>query len=216
MKKLLSSLFALVLTFGIVTSTNAASSPGGSATFRTGGWLNGHDHAGVMKNSSTVYEIRGYNKKVDESSLTTFKDGKTYYGTFKLKSDLTSTQRDNIIRTAEALDNDTGLTYTMYDMINWDSGAGDYISVSEITDLRCDGVVEYSYEWNNYWVWGKTSNGAKDGTPTNYDVSYVTYAKQHANLGSNQPWKEVSPKVQRGAASCSNCTASNYTKLKKE
>ncbi|MEH7115972.1 hypothetical protein V7128_00930 [Neobacillus vireti] len=217
MKKNLSVLFVLMLFFGIATSANAASAPGGSAAYRHGGFLNGHDHAGVMKNSTTVYEIAGYSSdSVKETSLTNFKAGETYYGTYKLKSGLTSTQRDAIITTAEALEQDTGLTYTMYDMINWDSYTGSYINVYNITDIRCDGVVEYAYEWNNYWVWGRTDTTTQSGTPTNFDVSYVTYAKQHANLGSDEPWIEVSPKVQRGASTCYTCTPSKYTKLTKE
>jgi hypothetical protein len=217
MKKFLPILLLFLLLLNIATYASAASSPGGSATFREGGFLNGHDHAGVMRNSTEVYEIKGYSAdSVNKSSLTSFKDGKTYYGTFKHKSGLTASQRDSIISTAAALAADTGLTYTMYDQINWDSTAGTYISVNEITDIRCDGVVEYAYEWNNIWVWGKTTTGTASGTPTHFDVSYVTYAKEHANLGSDEPWKEVSPKVQRGAKACSSCTPANYTTLRKE
>ncbi|MGX1984152.1 hypothetical protein EDD69_1303 [Thermolongibacillus altinsuensis] len=214
MKNIGRILISAALLFSISSYAYAASSPSGSATYREGGTLNTHDHAGIMKNSSTVYEIKGYNYKVDESSLTSFKDGKTYYGTFKTSS-LTSTQRDSILSTAEALDNDPEITYTMYDQLNWESNAGDYISVSEITDIRCDGVVEYAYEWNNIWVWGRSSTGTASGNPTHHDISYTAYASEHANLGSDAPWIEVSPKVQRGAAPC-GCDPYKWTTLRKE
>jgi hypothetical protein len=194
--KIRNILLATTIFLGISSAAEAASYPSGSSTYRAGGSLNAHEHAGVRKNADYVYEIKGYNYTVQLSSDTSFKGGKTYYGNYSSPS-ITSTQRDNILATAEALRDNNSLTYTMYDQINWTSSAGDFISVGEITDIRCDGVVEYAYEWNNLWVWGRSSTGTSSGTPTHFDVSYVPYAKEHANLGSNQPWKEVSPKVQR-------------------
>lgn len=217
MKKILTTLFCCLSLLGMAESASATYAPGGSAVYREGSIFNAHEHAGVMINSSYVYEIKGYETDdIEVSTLSEFKAGSTYYGTYTHKNGLTSTQRDSILSTAAALEKDTGLTYTMYDQINWDSDAGSYISVYEITDIRCDGVVEYSYEWNNIWVWGRTSGGTASTNPTHFDVSYVPYAKEHANLGSDSPWVEVSPKVQRGSNGGCGCDPLTFTQLRKE
>jgi hypothetical protein len=68
-------------------------------------------------------------------------------------------------------------------MLNYDSNPDSYVSVSEIYELRCDAVVEYSYEWNNLWIWGKSDTGTSSGTPHHFDISYVPYVTEHNNLG---------------------------------
>lgn len=194
--------------------TEAASYPAGSATYRQGGSLNSLNHGGVRKSSSYVYEIKGYDYTVQLSSDSSFKNDSTYYGNYGNPS-VTSSQRDSILSTSEALRDNNSLTYTMYDQINWESNSGSYINVSEITDIRCDGVIEYAYEWNNVWVWGKSDTGGSGGKPQHYDVTYIPYAKEHADLGGDQPWKEVSPIVQRGANAGCDCDESKWTKLRK-
>lgn len=212
--KIKSILIALFFILLFSNSSFAASYPNGSAVYRDGGYLNAYRHAGIMKNSSTVYEIKGPGYEVNEYSLTSFKDGKTYYGTYAPPS-LSSSQRDSILETAEALDNDPEITYTAADQLAHISNPGTYVSVYEITDIRCDGVVEYAYEWNNVDVWGKTEDGLASGTPYYFDISYTSYVPYHANLGSDQPWVEVSPKVQMAAADVDVYPPTKYTTFRK-
>lgn len=56
------------------------------------------------------------------------------------------------------------------------------MSVDEVTDIRCDGVVKYAYEWNNINVWGRTDDGTFSGTTSYFDISYTSYVPYHANL----------------------------------
>jgi hypothetical protein len=58
--------------------------------------------------------------------------------------------------TAEDLDDDPEITYTLFLQLAVDFGdIGNYVNVNEITDIRCDGLVEYAYEWNGLWIWGQ-------------------------------------------------------------
>ncbi|MDM8562182.1 S-layer homology domain-containing protein, partial [Candidatus Marithioploca araucensis] len=72
----------------------------------------------------------------------------------------------------------------------------------EITDLRCDGVVEYAYERNGVNVWGRSDNGEQNGDPTNFDVSNTKFTEEHNILcdlmSDPEPWEETCPQVQRG------------------
>ncbi|MCP4549390.1 MAG: hypothetical protein GY835_23290 [bacterium] len=179
----------------------------GNAVYREGGWANNLDHAGIYcsdcySGNPGVYEIRGYwwqgGDGVELRSFTDFLDGKTDLGAFSL-SGISAAQRGLIVDTADDLDQDPDITYTLGDCLNHEA-TGDYVTVDEITDIRCDGVVEYSYEWNNLWVWGRSDNGQSSGTPQHHDISRIEWVEEHNNLGGDQPWFELSPKVQRGGS----------------
>jgi len=181
------------------------------AIYRTGAY--GYNHAGVFYINSTgstfgSYEARG-DGPVVFSSMNDFIGTETYYGPHYRSTVDTSTERDSIIQTCKDLANNSTLGYTWTDCLNPESNVGSYISPDEVAEIRCDGVVEYAYEWNNFWVWGKSSTGTSSGTPTNHDISYINYYGEHNNLGKDSPWVELSPYVQRGAAGTS------WTLLKK-
>jgi hypothetical protein len=177
------------------------------AMYRTGPMPNYWVHTGVRKANSGVYEIKGYNHTVDLNSWESFIGSETYLGAFTNPT-MTATDKQNVLSTLAAMAADTDINCVGMNMIDWDSSPGNYIEPSEIDDLRCDGVVEYAYEWNNHWVWGRTDTGTKSGTPTHFDVSYLAYASEHQNLGGDEPWFETSPLVQRGGAGTA------WTKLK--
>ncbi len=98
--------------------------------------------------------------------------------------------------TAIALKDDWSLTYAFWDCLNpyaWVIGGT--IDPNEIWNIRCDGLVEYCYEYNDFLVWGK--NGQ------HYDVSNYWYYMEHNNLYDliwpNNADTELAPVVQRGA-----------------
>ena len=190
------AIISVLLSYTVVAM---AAKTGGDSVYREGGFLNNLDHTGVYDTNGGVYEIRGYYTQIQLSSWTTFLDGNPYIGEFT-NPQITSDDRNNILGTSAQLDADPDITYTVYDALNYESNSGDYISVYEITDIRCDGVVEYAYEWNNIWIWGKANPPNSSGTPTHFDISYTEYCDEHANLGGNEPWIELSPKVQRGGS----------------
>ncbi|MBC2581540.1 hypothetical protein [Clostridium sp. DJ247] len=185
----------------MIFATPASALTAPIAVYREGGTLNPFEHAGVYKADNQYYEIKGYNHTIEISTWASFIDGKS--GAYWRNNPSVDSYRSSILSTLASLDADPGITYTMYDQLNYESNPGTYVNVSEISDIRCDGVVEYAYEWNNVWVWGKSSTGTSSGTPTHFDISYTSYVSEHANLGEDEPWIEVSPKVQRGGSSAS-------------
>lgn len=197
---------SILLPFALVSFSNTthAADPG-DAGYREGGYLTvGSDHGGVyygyLAGSPYVYEIQGYLQEgVELNSFSTFKASKTFYG-WMTNPKVTATKRQNMLDTLEAMYNDPGITYTMYAQLKYDSNTSTVVQVSNITDIRCDGVIEYAYERNDLMVWGPTDTGTAYGTPTNYDISLKANVKGHSNLGFDQPYKEVSPRVQRGNA----------------
>ncbi|WP_349408976.1 hypothetical protein [Pseudalkalibacillus sp. SCS-8] len=213
MKKFISKTIKYLTILGILSSslvfTNISASAAleADARYRDGGLANAYNHAGLRRAGIGIYEIKGYNHEIELSTWDSFLNGQTYLGAY-YNPDTTSTDKDYILYTAKAMDADPEITYTMYDALAYESNPGSYVAVDEISDIRCDGVVEYAYEWNYVWVWGKTNDGTKTGTPTNFDISYVPYVSEHANLG-DEGWFELSPIVQRGAK------GTKYTQLVK-
>lgn len=164
------------------------------AVYRQG--ANGYNHAGVYKDGS-VYELQGYNKGLKLSTMTEFQAGETYYGPY-YQSSVDLIGRGFILDTCSVLDADTTIDYTMYSQMVTEWNPGTWVSPDEVDELRCDGLVEYTYEWNNFNVWGRANPANSTGTPEHHDISYTSYVSEHANLGSDEPWIEVSPIVQRG------------------
>lgn len=120
----------------------------------------------------------------------------TYWGAFQ-STNLESrpdtfSERQTIIQHANELDTeDPGYTlggvYCIDPKLGWDT----QIQPDEVDDIRCDGVVEYCYEYSTEFpIWGK--NG------TNYDIS--KYPSEHNVVGYENPDTEFSPMVQCGQA----------------
>jgi len=152
-------------------------------------------------NDSTtyLYESNLSGNGVRLISLETFKAShSTYHGAYEHEDGLSISQRNSIIDTAVALYNDSTITYTAFTPLDPEFLPGTYVQPSEIDNIRCDGFLEYCYEWNNIWVWGRTDNGQSDGTPQHHDISRTEYIDEHDNLGWDQPWFEFCPAGQRG------------------
>ncbi|MBU5353091.1 hypothetical protein KQI74_12390 [Paenibacillus barcinonensis] len=216
-KKILVLLLLPLLFLIGVNSSYAANA--GDAGYREGGWLTfGNNHAGLYYGTTGgtteyVYEIQGYPAPyVQLSTLDTFKDNKTFYGWFT-NPNIYASKRDQIMSTAAALKNNPDIGYTAFAQLTYDdSSSSGYISPAYVGNIRCDGVVEYSYEYNDLWVWGKADPNNSSGTPKDFDISQKANVKAHSNLGYDDPWFEVSPRVQRGAADVSNPT--KWTQLR--
>lgn len=201
MKKFFGKIMILSILVMSFSSFNAVVSvfADSEAMYRTGQMPNYLEHAGVRKAGVGVYEIKGYNYTVDLNSWDSFIGTQTYLGAFT-NPYMTATDKANVQSTLAAMAADTDINYVGLNMIDWDLNPGSYINPNEIDDIRCDGVVEYAFEWNNVWVWGRTDTGTSSGTPRHFDVSNMLYVGEHQNLGADQPWIETSPKVQRGAS----------------
>jgi hypothetical protein len=102
-------------------------------------------------------------------------------------ANFTDTKRNEILRNAhDCLAEAIG--YLWGDAISWGGSSWDG-TISDIHELRCDGLVEVCYELAALEVWGR--NG------THYLIQ--NWTDEHQNLGMDDPQTELSPVVQRGA-----------------
>ncbi len=93
---------------------------------------------------------------------------------------MTSTDKTSFRNKAADL---VGISYSaLMQMDYYTIGDGSKIEPSQITTLRCDGVVEYVYEYYGYKVGGGTSN---------WDISLNLAANYLAHTGSS-----VTPSMQ--------------------
>jgi len=105
-----------------------------------------------------VIEMQG---PTDDKTLTTMLG----YGCYTNVSDITYSKRLSIIKTAKALVA-RGVDYEAVNAVwpgNWDG------TIENITDLRCDGLVEVCYETSGVDVWAMKRE--YNGTSYNYDIA---------------------------------------------
>jgi large repetitive protein len=120
-----------------------------------------------------------------------------YWGAYTLNNhSMTFSDRKNVMNTAvELIGYDIG--YPLFNLwpnaLDYYSNPGTYINPYEIQRLRCDGLVEYCYEFNDLNVWGK--NGS------NYDISITSNVALHNDCYHSvdqDPDENLSPIVQCG------------------
>lgn len=119
-------------------------------------------------------------------SWTNFMNGKTFKGVYRPQRTPSSADRDlfkamgrNIAR--------QNIKYNVAYQVMYDtSSAGTWVDNWEITSMRCDGVVEYVYEWygfsvygsdvtkNDYWI--RDAHSGTAITPQK-QVNYLTLVK---------------------------------------
>ncbi|SPF36144.1 exported hypothetical protein [Candidatus Desulfosporosinus infrequens] len=164
MKKLISACL-LVISLLLVNVVPAFASHYGDAVYRDG-VLGGLTWHAAINNYSTVgsyvIEAPGGSGVVQYSSWATFLSGHTYQGPPQYKSGMTDNDLNNVLNTAIFLANRANVSYTAIDMMHGTT-TGTYIDPGHVTQLRCDGLVEYCYEWYNWPVLTDT-NG-------NWDIS---------------------------------------------
>lgn len=150
---------------------------------------------------------------VQENSRRSMTEAKNWYGAYNLKDNKgpqTFAERKRIMDIAVQLEIlDPGYPAFAKDAIIPTSSswrAGELITPDMIEDLRCDGLVEYAYEYSgeegaSFKLWGKNGN--------RYDISRYPNEHNDLYLGSNSdPCTELAPVVQRGEAggACTNLT----------
>lgn len=145
--------------------TNAASGYQGWAVYRDG--VQGQSyiwHAGLMyaANSSytnAVIQNRGTGY-VRTDTWSSFINGQNFKGIYRPKATATNVDRDLFVAMGRNLASQY-ISYTVMQQMAVNGGPngslGSYFEPAEITDMRCDGVVEYIYEWEGFRVWGSNS-----------------------------------------------------------
>jgi len=128
-----------------------------------------------------------------------------YWGAYTLdpnSESLSFTDRKDIISTAIELIA-YAPSYPAFnlwpDALNYFVYPGIYVYPYDIEKLRCDGLVEYCYEWNYHEVWGYNS--------ANYDISITSNVDSHNycfHANYQNPCETLAPIVQCGGHGNSN------------
>ena len=164
MKRLITIAAAVLLASSLaVSQAFAATGNQGYAVYRDGVAGNLNWHAAIMDdphwNTTGLPVIQhsgsGY---VKWDTWANFIAGETYMGTWKPKGSPTSANRDLFKSRARFL-KDEQIPYTVYHQVDYNvSTSGTWVDLSEITKIRCDGVIEYTYEWYGFRVYGGDSD----------------------------------------------------------
>jgi len=109
-------------------------------------------------------------------TLTAYKGSNLAFHRFYSVSDLNNETRNKVIVYAQRILAASSISYTWTDALSWDGWSWDG-TIADIRQLRCDGVVEVSYELSGKDVWGM--NG------THYPIQ--DYTGEHNNLGKDNP-----------------------------
>lgn len=151
--------------------------------------LTGDWHAGIMnKEYSTevncVIDMPGSNSSIVERGWSAFLGGEPYRGTYKPKSNLLS-HHDRIAVVAMARILKTkDISYTFDKQLDADlSTATTKIQPDDITKIRCDGLIEYCYEYYGYRIFG---------SDTLWDISKPS----QSNLDHHKGMTDIMPKEQ--------------------
>jgi hypothetical protein len=150
----------------------------------------GLSSSGVHKVIQAEKEYEGVYER-DFSSINQPGAGESYWGAYNT-GNLSVQDRLDIVAVASLLEADTDIEYEFNDALDYTGWTWEG-TVDDINNIRCDGLIEYSYEKSGENVWGQY--GSK------YDISYSTdYCDAHNDMpdASVNADKELSPKAQRG------------------
>lgn len=153
------AVLALVMMFSFIVNASAASGCQGYAIHRDGAFFGTTWHAGLMNKAKATYtnpciHIGGLNQGVTYCTWNTFLNGNTFKGVYKPKSGITSSGRDNVVAMGRRLITED-LGYTPLSQIDhFVTSSSEWVSPDKLWLIRCDGVVEYCYEWYGYRIFG--------------------------------------------------------------
>lgn len=164
MKKVIWFFSILLLSAVLFTSAflnvHAATGYQGYAIYRDGVLWGLEWHAGLMDSPDSSYYLPvthhpGDGYYVMWASFEDFLDGNNFKGVYRPNTDPTSSQRDLFVAMGRRLISEEisyNLLYQVAYHLNQDLGT--WVDPDEIIGMRCDGVVEYVYEWYGFRVYG--------------------------------------------------------------
>ncbi|MHB8170196.1 MAG: hypothetical protein ACYDG6_01435 [Thermincolia bacterium] len=181
------------------TSSEAATGYQGYAIYRDGVFFNANWHAGMMDepySTDTLPVVHhpgsgGTAPYVKWDSWANFLDGKNFKGVYRPKTTPSGTigapsssDRDLFVSMGRKLTTEA-IEYNLAYQVYYDIGtSGVWVDASDITSMRCDGVVEYIYEWYGFRVYG---------SDTYWDVTSVSYWGRDHHSGT-----AITPEKQPG------------------
>lgn len=136
----------------------------GYAVYRNGAGMNVDEHAGLAIASYTtnpcVIEMAS-TQQMRKSTWAQFMGGLSlddYYGVYKPSGGVSSAGRDLTIAAANALYN-ADPNYVLFAQLGYPASlfGNPRLYAYQVVATRCDGVVEFSYEYNDYKVYGTNS-----------------------------------------------------------
>jgi hypothetical protein len=216
MRALFASLIGFVMLSGQVTSVvaldrgNTTAQEYGDAVYRelegVAGFL-GYDynHTAIFAGFDNGHNGRvlqalgsGYVTHEEYFNYAFTSHGTYYYGAYTLSNrTMTFTDRRNVVTTAISLVNAAiayPSTFPLFPVCIVYYGSVFDGTVADISNIRCDGFVEFCYEKNNFRVWRN-----QDYADSQWSiVSYPDWNNNRADSTRN-PEDEASPWAQRGA-----------------
>ena len=173
-------------------STNRAVGNQGYAIYRDGvgsAGINVDWHAAIMAEASIyddepIVQASGSPENVDYVDYNKFMGGNNVFKGYRKVSGMTNSQRNKVVDIATDLVFE-GIPYTFTALMTARIGKG-IIEPSAILKMRCDGVVEYSYEYNGMRVQGTDSdwNISTDSGSQNHNAIAMTPKRQYNALVS--------------------------------
>lgn len=158
-KKMAAILLAFTLILPMSINVHAASGYQGYAIYRDGVFFNFDWHAGMMDGPYydsylPVLHHPGSGSVVKWDTWENFLNGNNFKGVYKPKKNPSSTYRDLFVSMGRKLRTEN-ISYNLAYQVYYNTGtAGTWVSYDEISSMRCDGVVEYIYEWYGFRVYG--------------------------------------------------------------
>lgn len=140
-------------------TVDAASGNQGYAAYRDGVFFGFDWHAGLWDEPASNYVLPilhapGTGSVVQWDSWDNFIDGNNFKGTYKPNEFASSSMRDAFVAMGRNLRTEN-ISYNLaYQVYYSTSDASNYVRYDEISSMRCDGVIEYIYEWYSYRVYG--------------------------------------------------------------
>lgn len=175
----------LTLGFSVPVYATAVTGSMGYAVYRDGvlGIVNWHGaimNQPTSKSSSAVTHITGPFKVVKHGSWEEFLSGKHFMGLYMPKGTIDAYGRGRVVDMGRLLVTEN-IGYTPAGQIAHNiSSTTAYIQPDEISAIRCDGVVEYCYEWFNFRIYGSSSQWdiTISGNTYHHALPYITPQSQ--------------------------------------
>lgn len=206
MKRMIQSMLSIFLVVAILLSFSsysfAITNEKGFGIYRQGNFPNPSGHAGFVRtqsvdnSQSVIHVISGdVDHLIRKTSLSVFIDEQDLYGyyvPFSLSTFSESIQRNKlncVISKAEALQAITReyLSYnTIYQVwYSTDSDNDGIVDIDEISSMRCDGLVEYCYEYYGLSVYGGNISSFNTSIRNNHSAPNITPKQQIKNYLQN-------------------------------
>lgn len=157
------------------------------------------DNHKILEMQFSLFSSDGVNENTLESMTNSW--WLRYWGAYNSKHPIlrpdTFAERQNIMITAINLESlDPGYPFLGGAALVPEGSWGPQVQPDEIDELRCDGLIEYTYEYNGFPVWGKNLIT----NPGNSDISYLPseHNDLYDGIPPNDPDTELAPVVQCG------------------